>query len=110
MDITLQPPVEFGPNRPPKSYELYAASRYIGDKCFDMNLAFFKCKDEHDHPLKCLEEGKAVHACVYTALHAVQAKAPAEFQRYGACLALQSLKMENCRALQLQYEAAVYGK
>ncbi|KAG8463047.1 hypothetical protein KFE25_001820 [Diacronema lutheri] len=102
-------PTEFGPNRPPKSHELYAAAKYIGDKCFDQNLAFFKCKDAHDHPQKCLEEGKAVHACVYTALGDLQKKAPKEFDSYASCLQLNDLKLEECRAKQLLFEVAVFG-
>lgn len=100
---------EYGPNRPPKSYELYAAAKYIGDKCFDQNLTFFKCKDAHDHPQKCLDEGKEVHACVYSSLNALQQKAPKEFQSYALCLELHSLKMEHCRTKQLIFETAVFG-
>ncbi|KAJ1632408.1 hypothetical protein T492DRAFT_591141 [Pavlovales sp. CCMP2436] len=103
-------PTEFGPDRPPKSFELYAAAKYIGDKCFDQNLAFFKCKDAHEHPKKCLGEGKEVHACVHTALHALQIKAPVEFEDYAACLSIRSLKMDECRQYQLLFEAAIYGK
>lgn len=101
--------VEFGPNRPPKSHELYAAAKYIGSKCFEQNLAFFKCKDAHDHPSKCLDEGKAVHGCVYASLTELQKKAPKEFGAYASCLETHALKMEKCRAKQLAFETAVFG-
>jgi NADH dehydrogenase (ubiquinone) 1 alpha subcomplex subunit 8 len=103
-------PTDYGPNNPPKSHELYAGAKYIGDKCFDPNLVFFKCKDAHEHPKKCLEEGKAVHACVHTALQDLQKRAPKEFASYASCLKLHNLKMDECRSKQLLFETAVFGK
>jgi len=99
----------YSSEHPPKSHELYAASKVIADKCFEQNLAFFRCKDAHDHPAKCLDEGKEVHACVHETLGLIHKKASAEFTSYANCLDAYSLKMDMCRTKQLIFEAAFFS-
>ena len=46
--------------RPPTSSELYAAGRVIGNRCFDQNLEFLKCKNADANPATCLKQGEEV--------------------------------------------------
>jgi hypothetical protein len=74
-------------SRPPLAHELYAAARVIGNKCFDENLEFMKCKDRHGKdPAACAPQGTAVHTCVYALYKDIASKAAAEFKDYAACL------------------------
>lgn len=102
-------PRSYSAEAPPKSHELYAAAKVIGDRCFDQNLAFYKCKDSTPHPSKCIEEGKEVQACVHATLLEIEKKAPREFRTYADCLAWNTLKPEECRTKQLLFEAAYYS-
>lgn len=98
---------EYGAKNPPKSFELYAAGKFIGDKCLQENMEFYSCKDSSGHPSKCLEEGKRVQACVYGVMNDLLKKAPKEMQDYAACLDEKNLKIRPCRRLQQAFEDTV---
>ena len=52
-------------SRPPMANELYAAGRIIGNKCFDENLDFMKCKQSKgEGPTACAAEGEEKSAGV----------------------------------------------
>jgi NADH dehydrogenase (ubiquinone) 1 alpha subcomplex subunit 8 len=101
---------EVGPaSRPPMANELYAAGRVIGNKCFDENLEFMKCKaNKGEAPTACKQEGEQVHKCVYALYKDISAKAPSEFKAYAACLDNYDLQVPQCKKQQQAFEAAYY--
>mmetsp|Transcript_10324 Transcript_10324/g.35102 ORF Transcript_10324/g.35102 Transcript_10324/m.35102 type:complete len:105 (+) Transcript_10324:85-399(+) len=101
-------PADFGEKNPPKSNDLYATAKFIGDRCFDENLAFFKCKDAHGHPARCLDQGQAVRKCAFAVMNDVQKKAPKELKAYSDCLHDNGLKLDRCRHVQKAFEEAVF--
>eukprot|EP00966_Prymnesium_polylepis_P004345 99567-Prymnesium_polylepis.1 len=78
---------DIAPNgRPPMATELYAAGRIIGNKCFDENHEFLKCKATNKNPSECMEAGTEVHKCVYGIYKEIGGKAPQQFKDFVACL------------------------
>jgi len=102
---------EVGPSsRPPKANELYAAARVIGNKCFDENLEFMKCKEtKGGEPSACAAEGQEVHKCVYGLYKEISAKAGAEFKAYANCLDGADLRVAMCKKTQSAFETAFYS-
>jgi len=102
---------EVGPEgRPPKANELYAAARVIGNKCFDENLDFMKCKGvKGEAPTACAAEGEAVHKCVYSLYKDISAKAAKEFKDYASCLDGADLRVAMCKQKQSAFENAYYA-
>ena len=97
-------------SRPPKSSELYAAARVIGNKCFDENLDFMKCKSvKGNGPSACAAEGEAVHTCVYALYKDISSKAAKEFKDYAGCLDGADLRIAMCKRPQAAFEAAYYA-
>ena len=44
---------------------LLAYAPIIGRACLEQNKAFMKCRVGDDNPDNCVDEGRAVHECVY---------------------------------------------
>lgn len=99
-----------GPStRPPMATELYAAGRVIGNKCFDENLDFMKCKAAKGaEPIACASEGQTVHKCVYALFKDINSKAGAEFSAYAKCLDNSDLGVAQCKHVQAAFESAYY--
>ena len=89
--------------------ELYAAGRVIGNKCFEENREFLKCKAGDKNPTACLDQGTEVHKCVYGIFKEVNSKAGAEFKALSACLDDNDLRTHQCKKYQAAFEAAFYG-
>ena len=102
---------EVGPSsRPPMANELYAAGRVIGNKCFDENLDWLKCRQANgDSPTACTEQGTAVHKCVYGLYKEIAGKAPKEFKDYASCLSWYDLNVAPCKKEQATFEKAFYS-
>ena len=102
---------EVGPSsRPPMANELVAAARVIGNKCFDENLKFMKCKQSKgNEPSACLPQGEAVHTCVYALYKDISSKAAKEFKDYANCLDSYDLAVPNCKKYQSAFESAYYS-
>ena len=102
---------EVGPStRPPMANELYAAGRVIGNKCFDENSEWMKCKQSKgDGPLACAAEGEQVHKCVYALFKDISGKAAKEFSDYARCLDSYDLQVPHCKKYQSAFESAYYG-
>ena len=102
---------EVGPSsRPPMGNELYAAGRIIGNKCFDENLDWMKCKQSKgDAPTACAIEGEQVHKCVYALFKDINAKASAQFSAYAKCLDSYDLQIANCKKYQSEFEKAYFA-
>ena len=97
-------------SRPPLAHELYAASRVIGNKCFEENLEFMKCKSSKgEGPSACTAEGQSVHKCVYSLFKDISSKAAAEFKDYANCLDGSDLRVGQCKAKQSFFEKAYYA-
>jgi len=102
--------VEIGPKgRPPFSWELYAIGRIIGNKCFDENHEYMKCKAKDNAPSACLTEGDEVHRCVYGLFKEITAKAKPEFEALKACLDWNDLRSQDCKKHQHALEKAYYN-
>ncbi len=98
-------------SRPPMANELYAAGRIIGNKCFEENLDFMKCKQSKGSaPTACAEQGEAVHKCVYGLFKDISGKAAKEFKDYAACLDSYDLQVANCKKYQSAFESAYYAQ
>ena len=104
------PANEVGPQaRPPMATELYAAGRVIGNKCFDENLDFMKCKaSKGGDPVACASEGQQVHKCVYALFKDINSKASAEFTAYAKCLDRSDLSVAQCKQVQEAFESTYY--
>ncbi len=90
--------------------ELYAAGRVIGNKCFDENLDFMKCKaSKGEDPTQCMAEGKQVHNCVYGLYKDINSKAAKEFNAYAKCLDDSDLAVAQCKKLQEAFETTYYA-
>lgn len=102
---------EVGPSsRPPLAHELYAAGRVIGNKCFDENLDWMKCKQtKGEGPTACAAEGEQVHKCVYTLFKDISSKAPKEFSDYAKCLDSYDLAVATCKKYQVAFEQTYYN-
>ena len=102
---------DVGPaSRPPMANELYAAGRIIGNKCFDENLDFMKCKQSKgEAPTACSAEGEQVHKCVYALFKDISGKAAKEFKDYAACLDTYDLQVPQCKKSQAAFEQAYYS-
>ena len=102
---------DIGPaGRPPMATELYAAGRVIGNKCFDENLSFMKCKaSKGDEPTACATEGQQVHKCVYALYKDISSRASQEFSAYAKCLDNSDLSVAQCKKLQETFERAYYN-
>ena len=100
-----------GPDsRPPTGPELYAAARIIGNKCFDENLDFMRCKSTKGaEPSACTGEGEAVHKCVYGLHKDISGKAAKEFSALASCLDGADLRVPMCKAKQTAFEEAYYA-
>lgn len=48
----------------PKTSVLYALHKHIATTCKAQNRAFLACKEEHQDPSKCMDEGRGVITCV----------------------------------------------
>jgi len=97
-------------SRPPKANELYAAARVIGNKCFDENLDFMKCKGaKGGEPSACVAEGEAVHKCVYGLYKDISGKTAKEFKDYASCLDGADLRVAMCKKTQTAFESAYYA-
>lgn len=48
----------------PKTSVLYALHKHIATTCKAQNRAFLACKEEHQDPSKCTDEGRGVITCV----------------------------------------------
>ena len=97
-------------SRPPFAHELYAAARVIGNKCFDENLDFMKCKSSKgQEPTACAIEGQSVHKCVYALYKEINSKASAEFTAYANCLDGSDLRVAQCKTKQAAFESAYYA-
>eukprot|EP00316_Scyphosphaera_apsteinii_P003359 CAMPEP_0119307466 /NCGR_PEP_ID=MMETSP1333-20130426/7954_1 /TAXON_ID=418940 /ORGANISM="Scyphosphaera apsteinii, Strain RCC1455" /LENGTH=104 /DNA_ID=CAMNT_0007311017 /DNA_START=106 /DNA_END=420 /DNA_ORIENTATION=- len=102
---------EIGVNgRPPMSTELYAAGRIIGNKCFDENFDFMKCKAKDERPSACLSEGEQVHQCVYSLFKEISAKAKPELYKFTKCLDYADLRTWECKKEQAAFERAFYNR
>ena len=96
--------------RPPLAHELYAAARVIGNKCFDENLDFMKCKgSKGTEPSACAAEGETVHKCVYALYKDISSKAAKEFKDYAGCLDGSDLRVAQCKKYQAAFEGAYYA-
>ena len=96
--------------RPPMATELYAAGRVIGNKCFDENLEWMKCRQaKGEGPTACSDEGAAVHKCVYGLYKDIAGKAAKEFADYAYCLNWYDLAVPNCKKEQATFEKAYYA-
>eukprot|EP00965_Chrysotila_dentata_P012099 396910-Pleurochrysis_carterae.AAC.3 len=95
--------------RPPLSHELYGAGRVIGNKCFEENLQYLKCRAQDAHPAKCAAEGEVVHKCVYDLFKEISGKAPEEFKKLTKCLDYGDLTMSFCRKEQEAFERKFYA-
>lgn len=89
--------------------ELYAAGRVIGNRCFDENHDFLKCKANDKSPEGCTEQGTQVHRCVYGIFKEINKKAKPEFKKYAECLDFNDLRVHKCKTLQKAFENAYYG-
>ena len=90
--------------------ELYAAARVIGNKCFDENLDWMKCKaSKGAEPTACAAEGEAVHKCVYGLYKDIAGKAAKQFKDYATCLDGADLQVPMCKKAQEAFETAYYG-
>lgn len=90
--------------------ELYAAGRVIGNKCFDENLDWMKCKQSKgDAPTACAAQGEQVHKCVYGLFKDISSKAAQEFKAYAKCLDYNDLAVPSCKKQQAEFEKAYYG-
>ena len=97
-------------SRPPKATELYAAGRVIGNKCFDENLDWMKCRSvKGEGPSACAPEGEAVHKCVYGLYKEIAGKAAKEFSTYTSCLDWYELNVPSCKKEQANFEKAFYA-
>lgn len=97
-------------SRPPMATELYAAGRVIGNKCFDENLDWMKCRKANgEGATACAEQGAAVHACVYGLYKEIAAKANKEFKDYAYCLNWYDLSVPSCKKEQATFETAFYN-
>ena len=108
---TLMSAAEVGvDSRPPMATELYAAGRVIGNKCFDENLDWMKCKsNKGEAPSACATEGEAVHRCVYGLYKDIAGKAAKEFKDYASCLSWYDLNVPSCKNEQATFEKAYYA-
>lgn len=96
--------------RPPLANELHAAARVIGNKCFDENLDFMKCKQgKGPEPSACAAEGESVHKCVYALYKDINSKAAKEFKDYAMCLDGSDLQLAPCKKYQEAFETAFYA-
>ena len=96
-------------SRPPMAHELYAAGRVIGNKCFDENLEWTKCKaTKGEAPTACAAEGESVHKCVYALYKDIAGKAAPEFKAFAQCLDSHDLAVPACKKYQEKFEAAYY--
>ena len=95
--------------------ELYAAGRVIGNKCFDQNLDWLKCKQaKGEGPSACATEGEAVHKATVEQLAVAQKKLE-EFEasdanktrRIGELSDALKEVTENSAKMQAQLEAAL---
>ena len=97
-------------SRPPMATELYAAGRVIGNKCFDENLDWMKCRSSKgEGPTACATEGEAVHKCVYGLYKEISSKAANEFKTYTYCLNWYDLAVPACKKEQETFEKAFYA-
>ena len=94
--------------RPPFSSELYAAGRIIGNKCYDENFEYMKCKVKDDAPAACTSEGERVHTCVYALYKEIAGKAPKQFEALSQCLDYYDLQSHSCKKEQAAFEKAFY--
>ena len=96
--------------RPPKAAELYAAARVIGNKCFDENFDFMKCKSANrGGPTSCQAEGETVHRCVYGLYKDISAKAAKQFKDHALCLDSADLQVAACKKTQAAFESSYYA-
>ena len=102
---------EVGPTaRPPLAHELVAAGRVIGNKCFDENLDWMKCKGaKGEAPTACAVEGEAVHKCVYGLYKDISSKAALQFKNHAACIDSYDLDIGSCKKTQQIFESAYYA-
>lgn len=97
-------------SRPPMATELYAAGRVIGNKCFDENLDWMKCRStKGEAPTACTPEGDAVHKCVYGLYKDIASKAAKEFDAYAYCLNWYDLSVPSCKKEKETFEKAYYA-
>ena len=102
---------EIGPkSRPPLATELYAAGRLIGNKCFDENLNWMKCRQaKGEGPSACATEGEEVHKCVYGLYKDIAGRAAKEFKDYAYSLNWYDLNVPSCKTEQAKFEKAFYA-
>uniref|UniRef100_A0A7C8YZ71 CHCH domain-containing protein n=1 Tax=Opuntia streptacantha TaxID=393608 RepID=A0A7C8YZ71_OPUST len=90
----------------PTSAVLMAASKHIGLRCHDENVAFLKCKKKDPNPEKCLDKGAQVTRCVLALLKDLHQKCTKEMDSYTSCMYYHTNEFDLCRKEQQEFEKA----
>ncbi|XP_074312488.1 NADH dehydrogenase [ubiquinone] 1 alpha subcomplex subunit 8-B-like [Silene latifolia] len=90
----------------PTSSVLMAASKQIGIRCRNENVAFLKCKKKDADPEKCLDKGRDVTRCVFSLLKDLHQKCNKEMDEYSRCMYYHTNEFELCRKEQEAFEKA----
>jgi NADH dehydrogenase (ubiquinone) 1 alpha subcomplex subunit 8 len=79
---------------------MYAASKPIGEACFDQTDDFLLCRADNDNnPFKCVEQGKAITRCALGVFQKIYAGPCADsFRAYVAALERNNLEFDRVRA------------
>lgn len=81
----------------PSSTELWAASKFLGRECSEVNTAFLKCKMEKgEHPGLCINQGDLVRLCTTNTIASLKADCPIEYAAYQKCLDQNDYRIEGC--------------
>ncbi|KAL9247379.1 hypothetical protein vseg_020818 [Gypsophila vaccaria] len=88
----------------PTSAVLMAASKQIGLRCRNENVAFLKCKKNDPNPEKCLDKGRQVTQCVFSLLKDLHQKCNKEMDAYSSCMYYHTNEFEMCRKEQEAFE------
>ncbi|CAN0856036.1 NADH dehydrogenase [ubiquinone] 1 alpha subcomplex subunit 8-B [Linum grandiflorum] len=88
----------------PTSAVLMSASKHIGRRCFEENVAFIKCKKQDPNPEKCLDKGRQVTRCVLGLLKDLHQRCTKEMDDYVGCMYYNTNEFDLCRKEQQAFE------
>lgn len=83
---------------PPKSMELWAASKIIGRECASESRAYIECRVANGtNPVLCATPGDGIINCTMNVLKTVKTKFPEKFESFQKCLDQNDYRFEECR-------------